>query len=246
MRFPIARPTERWVERTPGDFVFNVKAHALMTGHATDVARLPRLIRDEIRAVPTRAERLRERSSRRSCATKSGAFSVVAVEPLHEAGKLGAILLQFAPWIRPGATHASHAHRAREQLGDLPIAVEFRHPSWLEPRLRERVWGQLRDHGMTYVVADTPPGTPTSLPLVPAITTPGARDRAAAWTAKRALGRARCARSSRSIGTSIDRTSSRIGSTVILELADQAERVHVVFNNCYANYGTTNALRWPD
>jgi hypothetical protein len=29
--------TERWVERTPPDFVFNVKAHALMTGHATDV-----------------------------------------------------------------------------------------------------------------------------------------------------------------------------------------------------------------
>jgi uncharacterized protein YecE (DUF72 family) len=29
---------------------------------------------------------------------------------------------------------------------------------------------------------------------------------------------------------------------VILELAEEAERVHVVFNNCYANYGTTNAL----
>ena len=42
--------TERWVERTPDDFVFDVKAHALMTGHATDVARLPRVIRDEIPA----------------------------------------------------------------------------------------------------------------------------------------------------------------------------------------------------
>jgi hypothetical protein len=29
---------------------------------------------------------------------------------------------------------------------------------------------------------------------------------------------------------------------VVLELAEQAERIHVVFNNCYANYGTTNAL----
>src|SRR5215475_11350455 len=42
--------TERWVERTPDDFVFDVKAHALMTGHATDVARLPRLIRDALPA----------------------------------------------------------------------------------------------------------------------------------------------------------------------------------------------------
>jgi uncharacterized protein YecE (DUF72 family) len=30
--------------------------------------------------------------------------------------------------------------------------------------------------------------------------------------------------------------------TIILELAEQAERLHVVFNNCYANYGATNAL----
>ena len=29
--------SERWVERTPDDFVFNVKAHALMTGHATAI-----------------------------------------------------------------------------------------------------------------------------------------------------------------------------------------------------------------
>ena len=36
---------ERWVERTPTDFVFDVKAHALMTGHATEIARLPGTIR---------------------------------------------------------------------------------------------------------------------------------------------------------------------------------------------------------
>jgi uncharacterized protein YecE (DUF72 family) len=30
--------------------------------------------------------------------------------------------------------------------------------------------------------------------------------------------------------------------SLILELAEEAERVHVIFNNCYANYGTTNAL----
>ena len=29
---------------------------------------------------------------------------------------------------------------------------------------------------------------------------------------------------------------------VIEQLAEQSEKVHVVFNNCYANYGVTNAL----
>ena len=131
--------------------------------------------------------------------------------------------------------------RAREQLGDLPIAVEFRHPSWLEPRLRERVWAQLRDHGMTYVVADTPPGTHDE-----SAAGAGGHD-ARSWPSfdctgdEASSGVRAMRRSSRSTDTSTRPTSSRIGY-VILELADQAERVHVVFNNCYANYGTTNAL----
>ena len=61
-----------------------------------------------------------------------------AVEPLRESGKLGAILLQFAPWILPAKNTPAMLERAREGLRDLPIAVEFRHPSWLAPRLRER------------------------------------------------------------------------------------------------------------
>src|SRR5262245_66506726 len=31
---------ERWVERTPPNFVFNIKAHALLTGHGTGGARM--------------------------------------------------------------------------------------------------------------------------------------------------------------------------------------------------------------
>ena len=28
----------------------------------------------------------------------------------------------------------------------------------------------------------------------------------------------------------------------VLEVAEQSDETHIVFNNCYANYGTTNAL----
>src|SRR5262249_1100468 len=49
---------ERWVERTPPNFVFNVKAHALMTGHATEVARLPQAIRDALPADVARQQRV--------------------------------------------------------------------------------------------------------------------------------------------------------------------------------------------
>jgi len=235
--------TERWVERTPDDFVFNVKAHALMTGHATDVARLPRLIRDELPAdAPARiyakdlAPELRDEVWR---------LFVDAMQPLAESKKLGAILLQFAPWIRP-AKHTPHMlRRIREQLGNLPVAVEFRHPSWLEPRLRERLWGMMRDLRLTYVIADTPPGTATSLPRVPAITTPNLGlvrlhgRRSELWGARDAhvLEKYRYLYDRDELGDWLD---------AILDLCEQTERLHIVFNNCYANYGTTNASEMID
>ncbi len=39
---PVARVAELWRERTPPDFVFDVKAHALMTGQPTETKRLPK------------------------------------------------------------------------------------------------------------------------------------------------------------------------------------------------------------
>jgi len=238
---PDRQVTERWVERTPDDFVFNVKAHALMTGHATEIARLPRSIRDAIPTEAAAGPRVYAKDLPVELRDEVWRLFRIAAQPLHDAGKLGAILLQFAPWIRPNRHTPAMLTRAREQLGDLPIAIEFRHPSWLEPRLRERVWHQLQDHGMTYVVADTPPGTPTSLPIVPAITTPDLAivrlhgRRSELWGAREAT----VVEKYRYL---YDRVELEDWLTLILELAEEAERVHVVFNNCYANYGTTNAL----
>jgi len=238
---PDVRVTENWVERTPDDFVFNVKAHALMTGHATDVARLPRSIRDALPPALAAAKRIYAKELPLELRDEVWRQFRLAIEPLHVAGKLGAVLLQFAPWIRPNKQSPAMFARAREQLGGLPIAVEFRHPAWLEPRLRDRLWGLLGDFGMTYVVADTPPGTPTSLPIVPAVTNPELAivrlhgRRSELWGAREATvaEKYRYLYDESELGEWLD---------LILELAEEAERVHVVFNNCYANYGAVNAL----
>ena len=241
---PDRQLTERWIERTPADFVFNMKAHALMTGHATEIARLPRAIRDAIPASHT-SPRVYAKDLPLELRDEVWRLFRDAAAPLHEAGKLGAILLQFAPWIRPTRHTPAMLARARQQLGDLPIAIEFRHPSWLAPKLRERLWDQLRDHRMTYVVADTPPGTPTSLPIVPAVTTPELAvvrlhgRRSELWGAREAT----VAEKYRYL---YDRAELEDWLTLILELAEEVERLHVVFNNCYANYGTTNALEMAE
>src|SRR5439155_11693575 len=53
---PREQQSKLWVERTPEDFVMDVKAHALMTGQPTEVKRLPKEIRE---ALP---EKLKEKS----------------------------------------------------------------------------------------------------------------------------------------------------------------------------------------
>ena len=42
---PVRRTSELWVERTPPDFTFDIKAHALMTGQPTETKRLPKDLR---------------------------------------------------------------------------------------------------------------------------------------------------------------------------------------------------------
>lgn len=235
--------TERWVERTPDDFVFDVKAHALMTGHATEVARLPRSIRDALPRELASQARVYAKELPLELRDEVWRLFRDALEPLADARKLGAVLLQLAPWVRPNRSTPAMFALARERLGGLPIAVEFRNPAWLEPRLRERVWAQLRAHDMTYVVADTPPGTPTSLPRAPAVTNPRLSvvrlhgRRSELWGVPGAT----VAEKYRYL---YDVAELQDWIETILELAEGAEELHVVFNNCYANYGTTNALQF--
>lgn len=231
--------TERWVERTPDDFLFNFKAHALLTGHATDVARLPRSIRDAL--PPDTPARVYMKDLPPDLRAEVWRLFRIAAEPLHEAGKLGAILLQYGPWVVPNKQTPAVVNEARRHLGDLPIAMEFRNPAWLETRLRERLWALLRDNGITYVVPDTPQGTPSSMPIVPAITTPDLAmvrlhgRRSELWGAKEAS----VVEKYRYL---YDANELEEWLSLILELAEEVERVHVIFNNCYANYGTTNAV----
>jgi uncharacterized protein YecE (DUF72 family) len=238
---PDADTAARWVERTPDGFTFNVKAHALMTGHGTDARRLPPSIRDALPPDLATRRHLVPADLPPEVRREVWRLFSYALQPLAESGKLGAVLLQYPPTFQPSERTPAILRHARERMGNLPIAVEFRHPTWLESRVRERVWSLLRDLGMTYVVVDEPQGTKNSVPAVAAITTPALsivrmHGRVAElWGAKGAsvLEKYRYLYDDGELSEWIP---------TILELAEAAERVHVVFNNCYANYGVTNAL----
>ena len=91
---PVRRTAELWVERTPPDFVFDIKAHALMTGQPTETKRLPKDLRSRC---PPRSPRSSASTPRTSRTRRDDVWAWFAdgLEPLKEAGQLGSILLQY-------------------------------------------------------------------------------------------------------------------------------------------------------
>jgi uncharacterized protein YecE (DUF72 family) len=238
---PARRMAELWIDRTPRDFLFDVKAFAWMTGHATETERLPRALRDALPTELAAKERLYPKDVPRELRDEAWRIFVDAIRPLHDAGKLGAVFLQYPSWVRPAAHSAEMLARARERLDGLPAAVEFRHADWLAAGQRDRTFGMLRENGMSYVVVDEPQGFPSSVPPDLAVTAPR-------LAIVRFHGHRRDTWEKRGV-TAVERfrylyEESDLQPWVpkIVEIAGESEQVHVVFNNCYGNYGTTNAL----
>lgn len=85
-----------------------------------------------------------------------------AVQPLKDAGKYHGLLAQF-PWgFKREERTKAHLEQVRERLAGEPLWVEFRHASWMHPRLP--AW--LGERQLGYCAVDEP-----ALPgLVPPVT----------------------------------------------------------------------------
>ncbi len=94
-----------------------------------------------------------------------------ALAPLHAAGKLGAVLLQFPPWFRAGHEGREHIRRAVRELAPYRVAVEFRGGGWLaDDAAAARTLSFLESAGASYVSVDEPQGFPNSTPPLSAAT----------------------------------------------------------------------------
>src|SRR5436305_14569530 len=112
-----------WVERTPDDFVIDVKAHALMTGQPSEVKRLPKEIRDELPAKLKEKTRIHGKDLPTALYDAVWATFNSGVEPLRKAGKLGAVFLQFPRWVFPSHDAREHILEAASRLGGTRLTV---------------------------------------------------------------------------------------------------------------------------
>jgi len=236
---PYKRMAESWVERTPKDFVFDIKAHALMTGQPTEVARLPKAIKQELPAELSGKRRIYRKDMPAELLDTVYQQFREALEPLLAARKLGAIFVQFPKWVFPSNEARDLILETRQRL-DLPIAVEFRHGSWFNEKNAERTVRFLQDNKIPYIAVDEPQGFKSS---VPPVVVPTSEELAVF----RFHGRNKENWEKKEIAPSerfrylYDEDELADWTPKIATVARSSRQTHVVYNNCFSNYGTTNA-----
>jgi uncharacterized protein YecE (DUF72 family) len=233
----------RWAARTPPGFVFHVKAYALMTGHHPRPQTLPADVQRLLPAQTRRTHRGEIDAGEFPAEAIDEAFRLfrAALAPLAEAGKLGYVLFQFAPWVRFDGAWLEYVASLPARLPGMRPAVEFRHRSWLPDHGPETL-AALRAARVANVVVDGPTGA-GSVPRVAEVTAPMAvfrlHGRNAEGWARQLRGEEPAVREKYDYLYSEDELRSLLPE--VEEAAGEADEVHVSFNNNNRDYPVRNA-----
>jgi len=156
-----------------------------------------------------------------------------AIGPLREAGRLGCLLVQFPFSFQAAPENKDFLRRLRDDLAADPVAIEFRHRSWIT----EETFGLLGELGLAYCCVDEP-DIPTLPPPVARRTAPVAyvrfhgRNRHNWWNAPDRHGRYDYLYSETELREWVPRLRS---------LAHGADRCFAFFNNHLRGQAITNA-----
>jgi uncharacterized protein YecE (DUF72 family) len=201
-----------WAERTPPGFVFDVKPYKQLTWH--DRKNPPE---DEV----TEAFR-------------------ATLQPLRDAGKLGAVHFQFPPWFVHKPGNVDYIRHLRDSFAGDRVGVEFRHRSWLAGDHVPDLVAILREAAVALTVVDEPQIGSGSVPTVLEVTDPElcivrfhGRNRQT-WYKK--------------VKRTADRFDYLYGDEElegwlpnVARLAEGAQELHLLFNNNRADYAVRNA-----
>ncbi|WP_283679311.1 DUF72 domain-containing protein [Lentilactobacillus sp. Marseille-Q4993] len=220
---PKAETILKWADQVPDNFQFVLKANKLMTMH--DVATGEKV--DEM----TRNAEFRK-------------FKL-AVRKLRALGQLKTVLFQFPPTFRRDVNSIEFLRHIRIEMGDYPVAVEFRNDSWFESDLVDDLTSYLADLHITLVAADEPHTANVGVPFFSKVTNQdlvmislhGRNTKGwvsqSEWRKKRTLYRYS------------DEELKKLATTT-LELEKHSKEVLVIFNNNAGHDAAENALRFKE
>ena len=231
---PAEQTAKAWAERTPDHFTFNVKAFSLFTQHPTPVKALPADLRET--AAKAGKDRVYLKDIDPDVTGQAWDRFLTALAPLRQAGKLGAILLQFPPWFPIGRANKQYILDCAQRVAPDRVCVEFRNHTWMTEDNQKETLEFLSAHDLPYVCVDMPQGYSNSIPPVVAATSDlavlrmhGHSDK---WESKNIQER---------FGYRYDDKELKKWAGNVKRLAEDAAETHVVFNNCYRDYAQVNA-----
>jgi uncharacterized protein YecE (DUF72 family) len=239
-RPPSEQLTEGWANRTPHGFMFNIKAYSLLTHHPTQPDGLWPDIREAIKPDARGKRTVYAEHLEPDALEEAWARFVHALRPLADAGRLGAILLQYPPWFTPKRSNREELAQLHRRVPAMQMCVEFRSPRWLADDDRERTLGLLREHELALVVVDAPAASGLGT-----VVTTTSDDLAVV----RFHGRADDTWNKRDISAAerfrylYDYRELEAWLPNVRRLADQTAEVHLLMNNCYQDYGVRNAAQ---
>lgn len=170
-RFPPTPELSRqWVERTPEGFTFDLRAWSLLTGAPTMPDSLWPDLQDQVKDTSRDQRRLYPGHLSPEAYEECWERFAHSIRPLSDAGRLGAVILQYPSWFTPRPEAWAELALAKHRLPGVQLAVEFRSPKWLDGDACEPTLEWLEDHGLGFVCVDGPSEGPRALPPVSAVT----------------------------------------------------------------------------
>jgi uncharacterized protein YecE (DUF72 family) len=159
---PERSTVSRWCRVTPDDFVFDVKLHRLLSRHAAGLDSLPPELRETART--TARGRVELTPQLESSLIRE---TLAAIEPLEDAGKLGALLLQLTPAFSPKRNELPELEPLIEAVAPRRLAVELRNRRWVEDERAGETFAWFSERGVTFVCVDAPVGD--EIPVMPPV-----------------------------------------------------------------------------
>ncbi|GAA4337913.1 DUF72 domain-containing protein [Variovorax defluvii] len=236
---PAPATAQLWVERTPPDFVFNVKAFRLFTGHLTET----KVLHKDLQPAMGLGRKFVYKEVPEEIRAELWKRFAEALEPLRLAGKLGLVHFQFPPRLKYSPEAMAHIERCMAWLPQHTLSIEFRHKSWWEsPERVASTLAFLREHRLVHTIVDGPQGADNSVPAVWEGTHPD-------YLLLRLHGRNTDTYNIKGAASAAERfdydyPDQELKELVyeLVRLAYKARHAHIVFNNCDEDKGQRNGI----
>src|SRR3990172_4576258 len=98
---PSRKNIERWAVAVPDGFRFNVKGFALFTQHPTPLSSIPKSFHEGLPPETRKKARVYYKDLPAEVSKELWRIFCRALQPFRDAGKLGAVLIDFPPWYVP-------------------------------------------------------------------------------------------------------------------------------------------------